>query len=209
MTNADIFSKIDKLDDDWCERRALKPLRFILRSYPLCSGLTDEWGELLDALKDIKGLSGSELTNEATNHPKQKLLFFVAQDLDDTVRANVCYFVRRLASLRRWVNGPPRLVNSRDEPADTSRGDMPAETVGGYLEVYSALPPWTLPREIDLQHLDEVTALVGALRDFSHEHSLAFEMELGGTFVGAITDGEMDRSLAEGPLGGWRRQLGV
>jgi len=64
MTNADIFSKIDKLVDGWCERRALKPLRFILRSYPLCSGLTDEWGELLDSLKDIKGLAGTELTAE-------------------------------------------------------------------------------------------------------------------------------------------------
>jgi hypothetical protein len=149
------------------------------------------------------------MPNVAPNHPKQKLLFFVAQDLDDTIRANVRDFVLRLASLRRWLNGPPRFVNSRDEPADTSRGDMPVETVGGYLEIYSALPPLTLPRETDLQHLDEVTALVNALRDFSREQSLAFELALGDTFVGAVTDGEMDRSLAEGLLGEWRRQLGV
>jgi hypothetical protein len=65
MNNAnDIFSKIDKLIDGWCERRALKPLRFSLRSYPLCSGLTDEWGALLDSLKDIKGLCESELPTE-------------------------------------------------------------------------------------------------------------------------------------------------
>jgi hypothetical protein len=50
---------------------------------------------------------------------------------------------------------------------------------------------------------------VNALRDFSREQSLAFELELGDTFVGAVTDGEMDRSLAEGLLGEWRRQLGV
>ena len=148
-------------------------------------------------------------TSVAPNHPKLKLLFFVAQDLDDTIRANVRDFVLRLASLRRWLNGPPRFVNSRDEPADASRGDTPVETVGGYLEIYSALPPWTLPRELDLQHLDEVTTLVNALRDFSREHGLAVEFELGDTFVGAITDGEMDRSLAEGLLGEWRRQLGV
>ena len=43
-TTNNIFPKIDKLIDDWCESRRLKPLRFILRSYPLCSGLTDEWG---------------------------------------------------------------------------------------------------------------------------------------------------------------------
>lgn len=145
----------------------------------------------------------------ASDHSKQKLLFFVAQDLDDVIRANVRDFVLGLASLRHWLNGPPRFVNSRDEPADTSHGDMPAETIGGYLEIYSAQPPWTLPREIELQHLDEVTALVGALRDFSREHDLAFEFELDGTFVGAITDGEMDRSLAEGLLGEWKRQLGA
>jgi len=148
-------------------------------------------------------------TNVAPNHPKLKLLFFVAQDLDDTTRANARDFVLRLASLRRWVNGPPRFVNSRDEPADASRGDMPVETVGGYLEIYSSLPPWTLPRELDIQHLEEVTALVNALGDFSREHSLAVEFELNSTFVGAIEDGKMDRSLTGGLLGEWRRQLGV
>src|SRR5262245_39631574 len=124
-------------------------------------------------------------TNVTPDHPKQKLLFFVAQDLDDTIRVNVRDFVLRLASLRHWLNGAPRFVNSRDEPADTSRGDTPVETVGGYVEIYSAMPPLMLPREIDLQHLDEITALVNALRDFSREHSLAIELELDGTFVGA------------------------
>jgi hypothetical protein len=142
------------------------------------------------------------------NHPKQKLLFFVAQDLDDDIRSRVRDFVLRLASLRRWVNGPPRFVSSREEPRDTSLGDMPVETVGAYLEIYSALPPLTLPREIDLRHLDEVTTLVDAVRDFSREHSLAFEFELEGTLVGSIKDGQIDRLLAEGLLGEWRRQLG-
>src|SRR3989442_51753 len=94
------------------------------------------------------------------NHPKQKLLFFVAQDLDDSIRASVRDLVLGLASLRRWLNGPPRFVSSIEEPADTSRGDIAFDTLGGYLEIYSALPPWALPREIDLQHLDEVTVLV-------------------------------------------------
>ncbi|MBI3868940.1 MAG: hypothetical protein HY299_10450 [Verrucomicrobia bacterium] len=75
-----LFPKIDKLIDGWCERRALRPLRFILRSYPLCGGLTDEWGALLESLKDIKGLCGSELTSE-----EKKVLVEVINAVDDTV----------------------------------------------------------------------------------------------------------------------------
>jgi hypothetical protein len=129
--------------------------------------------------------------------------------VDDSIRENLRTFVGRLAGLRRWLNGAPRFVDSRDEPTDASRGDVAVETLGGCLEIYSAMPPLTLPREIDLQHLEEVNALVKALRDFSREHGLAIDLELDGTFVGAITDGEMDRSLAEGLLGEWRRKLGA
>lgn len=75
-----VFPKIDKLIDGWCERRALKPLRFVLRSYPLCSGLTDEWGALLESLKDIKGLCGSELTSA-----EKKTLVEVINAVDDAV----------------------------------------------------------------------------------------------------------------------------
>lgn len=80
MTNSEIFSKVDKLLDNWCERRALKPLRFVLRSYPLCSGLTDEWGALLDSLKDIKGLCGSELSDE-----EKKVLVDLVNAVEDIV----------------------------------------------------------------------------------------------------------------------------
>jgi hypothetical protein len=145
----------------------------------------------------------------ALNHPKQKLLFFVAQDLDERNRTDVRNFVLRLASLRRWLNGPPRFVNSREEMQDTSSGDMASETVGGYIEIYSALPPWTLPREIDLQHLEEVTVLVNAVQEFSREQNLAIEFELDGELIGAIEDGQIGRSLAEGLIGEWRRQLDV
>ncbi|HET9395116.1 MAG TPA: hypothetical protein VFO36_03590, partial [Nitrospiraceae bacterium] len=136
-------------------------------------------------------------------------LFIVAQDVDDDVRASVREFVRQLAPLRNWLNGPPRFVHSKERPADRSRGDMPVETVGAYLDIYSASPPLMLPREIDLQHLEEVTTLVDAVRDFSRETTLEFEFELDGNFIGAVADGEMDRSLSEGLLDEWKRQLGT
>jgi len=75
-----VFPKIDKLIDGWCERRALKPLRVVLRSYPLCRCRTDEWGPLLESLKDIKGLCASELTSE-----EKKVLVEVINAVDDAV----------------------------------------------------------------------------------------------------------------------------
>jgi hypothetical protein len=146
-------------------------------------------------------------TTIAPNHPKQKLLFFVAQDLDDKAREKVRDFVLQLASLRRWLNGPPHFVNGREEPQNPKSGDMAVETLGGYLEIYSAWPPWKLPIEIDRQHYDEVVALTNALCDFSANQELAFELELDGVFVGSITDGKMDRSLVEGLLGEWRQRF--
>src|SRR5262245_45673124 len=143
------------------------------------------------------------------SHPKQKLFFFAAEDLDDTIRAKIRDFVLRLASLRSWLNGPARFVHDREQPTDVSGGDKPVETVGGYLEIYSALPPLTLPREIDLQHFDEVRALVDEVSAFSQEHCLAFAFQLDETFVGSVIDGEMDRLLAEGLLVEWERQLSL
>jgi len=46
---------LDALIDDWCERRALKPLHHILRAYPAVIAHTDQKFELLDVLKDVKG----------------------------------------------------------------------------------------------------------------------------------------------------------
>lgn len=79
----EIVSKIDELINSWCGRRALKPLRFILESYPLGSGLTDEWFAVLESLKNIKGLCGSELTNE-----EKKLLVELVKSVEDIVYRN-------------------------------------------------------------------------------------------------------------------------
>jgi hypothetical protein len=68
----------------------------------------------------------------AHDHLKQRLLFFVAQDVDDGIRRDVRDFVSQLALRRDWVNGAPCFVNSREEPEDASGEDMPVETVGGY-----------------------------------------------------------------------------
>ena len=64
MTQEQVLREIEHLVECWCDRRALRPLRYILNAYPLSSGLTDEWGQLLDALKSIKAQSRTDLRNE-------------------------------------------------------------------------------------------------------------------------------------------------
>jgi hypothetical protein len=69
MRSSELFGKIrtpdalgrllDKLIDGWCERRCLAPLRLLLPAWPLRNSLTDDWGDLLVALKGIELLSES------------------------------------------------------------------------------------------------------------------------------------------------------
>ena len=47
---------LDPLVEAWCERRALRPLRYLLHAYPRPQWLTDDCFQLLEALKDTKGL---------------------------------------------------------------------------------------------------------------------------------------------------------
>jgi hypothetical protein len=142
------------------------------------------------------------------HHPRQRLLFFVVSDIDETTRSAIRELVRELAASRPWVIGPPQYIDTREEPEDPTL-DEPIETVGGFLEIYSPQAPGSLPREVDLQHLAEVDALVEALRGFSRANDVAFELELDGTHVGAVESGDVSRTLAIGLIGEWRRQLGI
>jgi hypothetical protein len=56
-----LFTILDGLVDQWCERRALNPLRRILPAYPLTNNLTDGWHMLYDALRDVRACCRDEL----------------------------------------------------------------------------------------------------------------------------------------------------
>ncbi len=60
--------KLDWLIDQWCERRALGPLHSLLRAYPAALVHTDQFGDLLGALRDVKKLCRNELTPEELGH---------------------------------------------------------------------------------------------------------------------------------------------
>ena len=52
-SNAEFFAILKGLIYSWCDRRALNPLARVLGPFVAFAGLTDSWGELLDALKTI------------------------------------------------------------------------------------------------------------------------------------------------------------
>ena len=130
---------------------------------------------------------------------KQKLIFYVAQDLDQSIRSNVQQLVNEVAASRIWSVTPPSFIDEIDESG--------TEVVGGILEIYSALPPNLLPIEMDSKNLDDVEALVGAVKKLSENENLSFEFQLNTTFVGAIEDGVIDRVLLDGLLVPWRNHL--
>ncbi|MFC6300880.1 hypothetical protein GNF76_29235 [Pseudomonas sp. CCM 7893] len=132
-------------------------------------------------------------------HEKQKLIFYVAQDLDQSIRSNVQQLVNEVAASRIWSIAPPTFIDAIDEGG--------AEVVGGMLEIYSALQPSILSIDMDSKNLDEVEELICAVKKLSEKENLSFEFQLGTTFVGAIDDGVIDRILLEGLLVPWRNHI--
>ena len=60
--------KLDWLIDQWCERRAIQQLRYLLRAYPSVLAHTDQLGDLLEALRDVKGLCRNELRQQELDY---------------------------------------------------------------------------------------------------------------------------------------------
>ncbi len=68
MTTEDINAGCAQLFDIWCERRSARPLRYLLSAWPLTNGLTDDWGNLYEALRGLRAncreeISEADLTN--------------------------------------------------------------------------------------------------------------------------------------------------
>src|SRR5215470_13347751 len=55
---------LDGLLNGWCERRALRPLAYLLPAYPGVLAHTDQQFQLLEALKNLKALCRDDLTQE-------------------------------------------------------------------------------------------------------------------------------------------------
>src|SRR4029077_21253002 len=59
-----LFKTLDGLINGWCERRALRPLAYLLPDYPGGVSHTDWRFQLLEALKNLKRLCRDHLTPE-------------------------------------------------------------------------------------------------------------------------------------------------
>ena len=67
MDQEELFRTVRTLVEHWCDRRALRALRCILRGYPLVNPLTDGWAELMTALQDVRASVREEITPEELN----------------------------------------------------------------------------------------------------------------------------------------------
>ena len=76
--------KLDWLIDQWCERRALRPLRFLLFANHNALVHTDQFGALLDSLRDVKGLCRDDITAEELT-----LVISAINELEDFMNARL------------------------------------------------------------------------------------------------------------------------
>ena len=83
-TEFNLFKTLDGLINGWCERRALRPLAYLLPAYSGVLVHTDQQFQLLEALKNLNRLSLNHLTLEELRLVTQAHNF-----LDERLRARV------------------------------------------------------------------------------------------------------------------------
>jgi hypothetical protein len=79
-----LTEKLDWLIDQWCERREIRPLQFLFRAYPGVFAHTDQFGDLLDALRDVKGLCRDKLRPEELT-----LVISLINELEDFIKVRL------------------------------------------------------------------------------------------------------------------------
>jgi len=114
-------------------------------------------------------------------------------------------FIEALGESRQWSVGRPLIVDGVD--ASDGDGSESVKTVGGLLEVHSALAGNPLPIEVDRRDFDDVRAVIEAVEKFSRDTLTDFEFELDGELIGAIDQGRLDRSLRVGLLEEWEKRI--
>jgi len=111
--------------------------------------------------------------------------------------------VAELAGSRTWCTAPPEFVDQVEEAGD--------RTVGILHEIEAGRDEQgrLLDEQRDRAQLEEVEAIVAALREFGAATDLDIAFELEQDPVGWIEHGEPDDALRIGLLEAWRKPLGI
>ena len=107
--------KLDWLIDQWCERRALKPLRYLLPANHNALVHTDQFGALLDSLRDVKGLCRSDLSSEELT-----LVISAINELEDFMNARR-NSNKKLRELEKYVKSCLKLNSIGGAPQNTEK----------------------------------------------------------------------------------------
>lgn len=62
--NHDLTQRLKMLTEQWCERRALKPLCHFLPAYFSLNGLTDGYSAFAEGIRDTLAFAKDEITEE-------------------------------------------------------------------------------------------------------------------------------------------------
>jgi hypothetical protein len=124
------------------------------------------------------------------------LLFALDEPTEDGFEA-MARLVSKLNEERLWSRGPIEFVNEVDESSVSQPGDLPVQTVGGLLRLRRVEDS---PAAVEQAQLDDIEFLIDRLCAFT-AGARALVIEYDGEEVGAIENGEIDRSLRIGLLG--------
>jgi hypothetical protein len=76
--SSDMDRDLKQLVDGWCDRRALRALNQFLPGYFALNGLTDGWGELETALKNVLVFAKDEITEDEKKEVKRIMILIQA-----------------------------------------------------------------------------------------------------------------------------------
>lgn len=143
------------------------------------------------------------------NHPTNTLLFFVTDPVGPDVADRMRRFVDSLGHDHSWTAPPPEYVYEIDSEHDTREGDEPIVTCGGALTLRSIEGPMldALPKDVARGELADAEYLVDRLEALSAECGYTLELEVDGTWSGAIQDGHAGKSVRVGLLDEWRKAI--
>lgn len=126
----------------------------------------------------------------------QRLLVYVASDIEETSIESLKEVVASLAHSGSWTFAPPTFVHEVESDSATRPEDEPVVTIGALLVTSS-------PGESPPMPVAEARRAIDALARFSEHSRVDFEVELDGVYAGEIRGGEVDRLLREGLLAQW------